>query len=105
LSRDDIEYYVAHRLRIAGFTGSRLFSRSAIAALYAASGGIPRLINILAHKALMLGYGEGKQRVSRHHVNVAARDTLASKGRYRRWPIFVALAVAAAGFMDWVFRK
>jgi MSHA biogenesis protein MshN len=46
---------------VAGFTGARLFSRGAIARLYRASGGMPRLVNILAHKALMLCYGEGKQ--------------------------------------------
>lgn len=79
LSRDDVECYVAHRLRIAGFSGDRLFSKAAIGRLYASSAGIPRLINILAHKALMLSYGEGKQQVTSRHVQVAARDTLASK--------------------------
>jgi MSHA biogenesis protein MshM len=108
LSRDDIEYYVAHRLRIAGFSGGRLFSRPAIAALYAASGGIPRLINILAHKALMLVYGEGKQQVSLAHVRIAARDTLASKDRRGRWPIALALAIttaiALAALVTWAVR-
>jgi MSHA biogenesis protein MshM len=103
LSRDDIEYYVAHRLRIAGFSGSRLFSRSAIAALYASSGGIPRLINILAHKALMLSFGEGKQQVSLAHVRVAAKDTLGSKNGRGRWPIALALAITAAVLMTWAF--
>src|SRR5450830_1573272 len=48
LTRDDMEYYLAHRLRVAGYTGSRLFSRGAIARLFKASGGIPRLVNIMA---------------------------------------------------------
>ncbi|WP_312554302.1 AAA family ATPase, partial [Massilia sp.] len=58
LSRDDLDYYIAHRLRVAGHDGARLFSRRAVARLYRASGGIPRLVNILAHKALMLCYGQ-----------------------------------------------
>jgi MSHA biogenesis protein MshM len=98
LSRDDLDYYVAHRLRVAGFTGARLFTRGAISQLYAGSGGVPRLVNILAHKALMLSYGQGKQQVSARHVRDAARDTIAT--RRRIWPWLAAaggLAAAAAG--------
>ncbi|KAB8044993.1 ExeA family protein [Janthinobacterium aquaticum] len=79
LSRDDVEFYVAHRLRIGGYTGARLFERAALKKLYGASGGIPRLVNIMAHKALMLAYGEGRQQVSRRHVALAADDTMASR--------------------------
>ncbi len=93
LTRDDLEYYLAHRLRIAGYTGSRLFSRQAIRRLYVASGGIPRLVNILAHKALMLSYGQGKQQVSRSHVNAAAKDTMSTKQR-QVWPFLTGLALA-----------
>jgi MSHA biogenesis protein MshM len=85
LSRDDMEYYLAHRLRVAGYTGSRLFSRGAIAKLFSASRGVPRLVNILAHKSLMLSYGEGKQQVSRNHMALAARDTLARKPGLWPW--------------------
>jgi MSHA biogenesis protein MshM len=98
LSRDDLDYYVAHRLRVAGFTGARLFTRGAISQLYAGSGGVPRLVNILAHKALMLSYGQGKQQVSARHLRDAARDTIAT--RRRVWPWLAAaggLAAAAAG--------
>jgi MSHA biogenesis protein MshM len=87
LSRDDIEYYLAHRLRVAGYAGGRLFSRGAIAAC-TTSGGIPRLVNIMANKALMLCYGEGKQQVTRRHVNLAASDTVTRKataGAGRGW--------------------
>jgi MSHA biogenesis protein MshM len=99
LTRDDLDYYVAHRLRVAGYDGARLFSRGAVARLYAASGGVPRLVNILAHKALMLCYGQGRQQVARTHVSLAARDTLATSRR-RLWPwaaSALALAGAAAG--------
>jgi MSHA biogenesis protein MshM len=99
LTRDDLDYYVAHRLRVAGYDGARLFSRGAVARLYAASGGVPRLVNILAHKALMLCYGQGRQQVERTHVAAAARDTLATSRR-APWAVLAgaltaALAVAA----------
>jgi MSHA biogenesis protein MshM len=83
LSRDDLEFYLSHRLRIAGFGGARLFSKQAVRTLFSASGGIPRLVNILAHKALLLAYGEGRQQVAAQHVRLAQRDT--GNGAARRW--------------------
>ncbi|SFD95297.1 ExeA family protein [Massilia yuzhufengensis] len=105
LSRDDLDYYVAHRLRVAGFTGARLFSSAAIRRLYKSSGGVPRLVNILAHKSLMLAYGQGKQQVGGGHVTTAAIDTVGAKRRY--WPWLAAsgvLAGAAAG-IAWAFVR
>lgn len=107
LSRDDIEYYLAHRLRVAGYAGGRLFSRGAIAGLYKSSGGIPRLVNIMANKALMLCYGEGKQQVTRRHVTLAASDTVTPAGSARRWAwtaAGVSLLIAAGG-LTWALTK
>jgi MSHA biogenesis protein MshM len=111
LSRDDLDFYVAHRLRVAGFSGARLFSSGAIARLYAASGGVPRLVNILAHKSLMLCYGEGGHAVSRAHVNAAARDTLAAGAgnegarRFLPWAAIGALLTSAAAGLGWVMTR
>jgi MSHA biogenesis protein MshM len=107
LTRDDLEFYISHRLSVAGYTGSRLFERSAVKALYAASGGIPRLVNILAHKSLMLAYGQGKQQVIARHVRAAANDTSgAAKRRLQIWPWLSALLVLAAGSSaGWAYFK
>jgi MSHA biogenesis protein MshM len=111
LSRDELDYYIAHRLRVAGFGGARLFARAAVGKLYAASGGVPRLVNILAHKALMLCYGQGKSQVERAHVLAAARDTLSvggSAGARRRWPWMAAgtlLASALAAGATWALMR
>ena len=75
LKPDETRNYVAHRLRIAGYRGDRLFTASALRALHRASNGTPRLINILAHKALMLVFGEGRQTVKLRHVRQARQDT------------------------------
>jgi MSHA biogenesis protein MshM len=98
LSKDDLDYYISHRLRVAGFGGARLFSRGAVGKLYDASGGVPRLVNILAHKALMLCYGEGRQQVGKNHVNDAARDTVATRRRagWMPWAAAAGLLAAAA---------
>ena len=75
LKKSEIGNYVAHRLRVAGYPGEGLFSRSALRALHRASGGTPRLINILAHKSLMSVFGEGRQMVKVRHVRAARNDT------------------------------
>lgn len=91
LNRSDLDYYIAHRLSIAQgsnmakFSNHRLFNRRAVRLLHVASGGIPRLVNILAHKALMLTYGEGRHQVEARHVRAAARDTEATKHGLWHW--------------------
>lgn len=105
LGRDDLDYYVAHRLRVAGFGGARLFSASAISRLYRASGGIPRLVNILAHKALMLCYGQGRQQVTAAHVAAAAADTLAARSRSWPWLAGVGALAAMAAGLAWTLVR
>lgn len=75
LKKSELELYLAHRLRVAGFRGDALFSPAALRALHRASGGTPRLINILAHKTLLAAFGEGRQTIRRRHVRLAAGDT------------------------------
>lgn len=94
LSRRELEYYVAHRLRIAGYMGDRLFNKAALDALYRASRGVPRLINVLAHKAMLAAYGQGHHYVSAAHVRKAARDTPSS--RQFSSPLLYAGASASA---------
>lgn len=106
LRRDDMDYYLSHRLNVAGFSGGRLFSRRAVKQLYGASGGIPRLVNVVAHKALMLAYGEGRQQVRAHHVRVAARDTVAARNSlWHRWVIAAALLLIAGSVIGWMVLR
>jgi len=102
LSRDDLDFYVAHRLRVAGFSGARLFTGAAIRGLYQASGGVPRLVNIMAHKALMLSYGQGKQQVIKRHVTIAARDTVGVTRTIWTWLAGGAVVAGAAASLAWV---
>lgn len=108
LSKDDLAYYVAHRLSVAGFSGGRLFTARALGALHRASGGIPRLVNILAHKALMSTYGEGGQLVEARHVRAAARDTMAARRWFwpwRGWTLLVAASLAAEMMIGGAFHE
>jgi MSHA biogenesis protein MshM len=76
--KNDLQHYLEHRLTVAGRLGGPVFSPAAVNLLHRASGGTPRLVNILANKAMMLAFGEGAQRVSRSHMKAAILDTPAS---------------------------
>lgn len=82
MPRDELHDYLTHRLRTAGLVAGQLFADDAVRALFTASGGTPRLINILANKCLLSVFGEGGQMVRAKHVRVAARDT---EGAHRPW--------------------
>ncbi|MGB4246836.1 MAG: AAA family ATPase [Pseudohongiellaceae bacterium] len=75
LDREGLERYVTHRLATAGYNGPALFGRRALDVLFQASRGIPRVINILCHKALMVAYGKGERTVDLEHVRRAVEDT------------------------------
>lgn len=80
------ELFLAHRLHIAGYQGTELFDPAARRALHQASRGVPRLINILAHKSLMASFGRGLPQVGVQQVLAASRDTpAASLSIWQRW--------------------
>jgi MSHA biogenesis protein MshM len=67
--------------------------------LYEASAGVPRVVNVIAHKALMLAYGKDLHRVGGREMREAARDTLAAKSinRTARWVLLVLATLGAGG--------
>jgi MSHA biogenesis protein MshM len=75
LTLDETEYYIAYRLQVAGTRHPRLFSRESVRRLFKASRGIPRLVNVLAHKSLLAAFGEGTHKVTEKHVRLAVADT------------------------------
>jgi len=97
LTRDETAHYLAHRLIVAGYSGGGLFTRTATNIIHRASGGVPRLANILAHKALMLAYGRGAREIDRRDALRAVSDTPASfmSGKKLFW--FGILCAASAG--------
>ncbi len=70
-----IEGYLTHRLLIAGYHGKPLFNRNIVEGLHHISQGVPRVINILAHKMLMVAYGQGASNITLQHLQLAAEDT------------------------------
>ncbi|NIR58004.1 MAG: AAA family ATPase [Gammaproteobacteria bacterium] len=75
LDRDGVGAYIRHRLVVAGRPRADLLAPEAVHAIYKGSGGIPRVVNVLTHKALMAAYGEGAGCVEPRHVRRAIADT------------------------------
>jgi general secretion pathway protein A len=73
LSREEVARYVKHRLRVAG-GDEALFEPRALDVLYEQTGGIPRLVNILSHRALLVAYTKGASEVTASEVTMAAAE-------------------------------
>ena len=75
LDMDVMIDYLTYRLTTAGYNGGELFQHSAIKLLHRYSRGIPRLINLIVHKALLLCYGKGEKQISPAIIKQAINDT------------------------------
>ncbi len=100
LTRDSLDDYVAHRLRVAGYRGAPLFDTKALDVIYAAARGTPRLVNVLCHKSLLAAFGPGDSMVTTKHARLAISDTDDTRGWlndvwYRKSVMAAAVAVAA----------
>jgi MSHA biogenesis protein MshM len=76
LSLAETSAYLEHRAKVAGYRNGTLFTDRAVRKIYGAARGLPRRINILAHKALLAAYGQGADRVDLAHVNAARSDAV-----------------------------
>ncbi|SQD79677.1 ExeA family protein [Moritella yayanosii] len=106
LLANETSSYVEHRLTVSGYRGAPLFEAKALRLLHQASGGIPRLINILANKCLMLSYGENVRNINTKLVKLAIQDTeSAIQPRNLRLPIMVAILVIEIIVVIWWFGE
>ena len=56
LDEQETDRYINHRLNVAGARGQVRFSSKAVAEIYRASHGVPRLINLICDRALLAGF-------------------------------------------------
>lgn len=111
LSDDAVVDYVSHRIHQAGGDDAELFSQSALRLCANASMGVPRLINMLCHKAMILSYGQGLKTIEKEQMLAAVTDTpICKQPRFsvkrkpisRRW-IALLLALPIGGV--WVMQS
>ncbi|MDT8319432.1 MAG: AAA family ATPase [Xanthomonadales bacterium] len=91
LNEAETRAYVTHRMHVAG-ARQHPFTASALRALYQRSSGVPRLINIIADRALAGAYSRELSTVTAKLVHAAAEEVQPSETRVRRsrWPVAVA---------------
>lgn len=90
--------YLRHRWRVAG--GERFpFDTKAVQRLHARSGGVPRLINVIAERALLAGYARDAAGIDAKLVDAAANEVLppAAKRTSRPWLVAAGIAAVAIG--------
>jgi general secretion pathway protein A len=105
LDRTETEAYVRHRLAVAGAARSP-FSRLGLRALYRRSGGVPRVVNVIADRALMAGFAREQDSLGEQLVDRAADETLPGNARYwahryGRWLAAAAVLILAVGALSW----
>src|SRR4051812_34777709 len=100
LGEEESAQYVRHRLEVCGLERPLPFDRAALRKVHAASGGVPRRINLLCDRALLGAYAGGQGNVTRRIVTQAAEEVFPRGTRPARpWPRAVLAGVAglAAG--------
>jgi type II secretory pathway predicted ATPase ExeA len=73
LQPEETHSYIAHRLAVAGGSGS-LFSPGASAAVHTCTGGVPRLINIVCDTALVYGFADRKPSIDAEIIEQVLHD-------------------------------
>jgi general secretion pathway protein A len=85
LEAEETRAYVAHRLQVAGGR-PEVFSTGAMRVLHRSSGGIPRLINVIADRALLGAWSKEQTTVSPGVVDQAANEVFGEKPEQRTRP-------------------
>jgi general secretion pathway protein A len=85
LSREEVDAYVAHRLSVAKGSSSVSFDSGAVDTIHAISSGVPRVINLICDRALMLGAQVGASVITADFIREAARALSLKPPRAARW--------------------
>lgn len=108
LAKSELAAYISHRMATAG-SQRQVIPTRLVPAIYRASRGIPRVVNLLCDRALLGAYVEGKENVDRKVLDKARRevngenDARSSQGA-RRWA-FAAAGLGCVGLVaGFVFK-
>ena len=74
LNRDETRGYIQHRINVALGKGRVQFARSAVELIYKYSHGIPRMINVLADRSLLIAYTMNTKKITPKIVHTAVKD-------------------------------
>lgn len=88
LNAGEVSEYITHRIKTAKGNPS-IFSSAAIKQVYRHSGGVPRLINVLCDRALLVAFNSDVYRVSAKHVKIAVTETMPQSIDTHRSKVFL----------------
>jgi len=74
LSEKETQEYISYRLSVAGDKTNVSFTKKAYKAAFKLTGGVPRLINVLCHHALLVGYTRRVYEITDKVINNAHED-------------------------------
>jgi len=74
LAAGDVTAYIDHRLGVAGWPGKITFTKGAYRQVFDFSEGIPRRVNALCDRALLIAYTKNVAKIDRRIIRHAARD-------------------------------
>lgn len=94
LTKVETGKYIEHRLTVAGSEGNITFSRRALSLIFKYSGGIPRLVNIMADRAMLGGFSKQTLSITPGIVKGAA-DSL---GNEKAFPARSPSSLSAKGY-------
>lgn len=86
LNLEDARVYINYRLAVAGCR-KRIFTNGALRQVYKASGGVPRLINVICDRSLLGAYAKNMPEVSGSIAQRAAQEVLGVRRKTRWWRV------------------
>jgi MSHA biogenesis protein MshM len=106
MTAQEVQSYIQHRMKVAGYKGAALFSTALSNKVAKVSKGIPRLVNVLCHKMLMLSYGQGQYQITNKHLSAAIHDTEATTQPINvKWYFSIAGVLISTVFIVYVLKK
>jgi general secretion pathway protein A len=111
LTPEEVSEYVRHRLRIAADGECEIFDAKAMRELFRQTGGVPRLLNVLADRSMLAGYASGTKTVGRQIVRQAAKEILHTpkdrsfRQRFFRGALTITLLLAAVAIAAFAWRE
>jgi general secretion pathway protein A len=105
LGKHELSAYIAHRLQVAGLPPASppIFPDKLMNHLYKASGGVPRLINLICDRALLGAYVKGQPQVTLPVLKQAAKEVLAvnprQKGQRNTVAVLLLTVVVLGGLL------
>lgn len=101
MNAQEVSHYIEHRLQVAGYKGAKLFSPKICLHIARISKGIPRVVNILCHKMMMLCYGQGTYEITKKHLTLAVEDTEATSRSdtiyEQKWLVISVIGISMIG--------